>query len=451
MKLSALVLSLLVSTVALGAPARVVVMPFSGAKAKVARDQFSTAICAEHTCLPAKRISKGTRPDYAKARKDDVNLVITARVSGSAKKRVLAVQVFDAKGKRVYRENYELAKNGKLTDAALEKATERLNDAASRFEPAQPPTKAEPPPAVVEAPTPVREEPPARVQPQPPPAREQPRAEAPRQPVVERTERPQPREEAPLQEEPREPRSGGEKRPLLVLEVGGDFIRRDYSYSGLRIPNLRSYQTQPVMFAPRARVELYPLARMSDGILGGLGIEADYLMAVALESTDENDRTYPTTANRLDAGVRLNFHPLGPGRLMVAPILGYRMSDFEVGVASDGERLTGLPALSYRAARAGAVAEYSFGRVTPFLRAEYVHLLSLGEIGEAPFFADSSGRAIEASAGVGVRVHRLFEVRAGGHFTQYSLSFTPAENATYSASGATDNYFGGSLMVRFSY
>lgn len=450
MKLSALVVSLLVSTVALGAPARVVVMPFTGAKAKVARDQLSTSLCAEHTCLPAKRISKGTRPDYAKARKDDVNLVITARVSGPAKKRVLAVQVFDAKGKRVYRENYELAKNGRLTDAALEKATGRLNAAAARFspeEPAQPPAKLEQTsPAVVEAPTPVREEP-ARVEPKPEPTRQQPRAEAPRQPVVERTERPQPREEA----APRETGPGGAKRPMLVLELGGDFIRRDYAYSDLRVPNLRSYQTQPVMFAPRARVELYPLARMSDGLLGGLGLEADYLMAVALESTDENDRAYPTTANRLDAGVRLNFHPLGPGRLMVAPILGYRMSNFEVGAASDGERLSGLPTLSYRAARAGAVAEYSFGMVTPFLRAEYVHLLSLGELGEAPYFADNSGRAFEASAGVGVRVHRLLEVRAGGHYTQYSLSFTPASGGTYSASGATDNYFGGTLAARFSY
>jgi hypothetical protein len=205
------------------------------------------------------------------------------------------------------------------------------------------------------------------------------------------------------------------------------------------------------MFAPRARLELYPLARMSDGILGGLGVEADYLLAVALSSSDENDVSYPTTANRLDAGLRLNFHPLGPGRLMVAPLVGYRMSTFEVGASSEGERLTGLPTLSYRAARAGAAVEYSFGKLTPFFRAEYVHVLSLGELGEAPYFADNSARAFEASAGIGFRVHRLFEVRAGGHYTQYSLSFTPAEGSTYSASGATDNYFGGALTGRFIY
>jgi hypothetical protein len=342
-----------------------------------------------------------------------------------------------------------VGKDGKLTDAALEKATARFNTAAARFAPAQ---AEEPTPPAVEAP--VRQEPQPRAEAVTPPPAQQPRAEAPR-PPVQRPERTEVRPREQPRAEPERPEPGpalaSERRPLFILEVGGDFIRRDYAYSNLRAPNLRSYETQPVMFAPRARLELYPLSRMSDGILGGLGLEADYLMAVALTSTDENDVSYPTTANRLDAALRLNFHPLGPGRLMVAPIVGYRMSNFEVGASSGGERLTGLPALSYRAARAGAAVEYAFGKLTPFLRAEYVHVLSLGEIGEAPYFADNSARAFEAAAGIGFRVHRLFEVRAGGHYTQYSLSFTPAEGATYSASGATDNYFGGVLTGRFIY
>jgi hypothetical protein len=449
MKLFTLVVSLLVSTAALGAPARVVMMPFTGAKAKAARDQLASALCTEHTCLPASRIAKGARPDYAKARRDNVNLVITGRITGPAKKRVVAVTVFDAKGKRVYRENYPVEKTGKLTDAALEKATERFNAEAARFAPPPPPE--EPTPPAVEAPAPVRPEPQPRAEAVTPPPAAQPRAEAPR-PPVKRTEV-QPREEPraePVRPEPG-PGMAGQRRPVFVLEVGGDFIRRDYSYSDLGAPNLRSYKTQPVMFAPRARLELYPLARMSDGILGGLGVEADYLLAVALSSNDENDVSYPTTANRLDAGLRLNFQPLGPGRLMVAPLVGYRMSTFEVGASSEGERLAGLPTLSYRAARAGAAVEYTFGKLTPFLRAEYVHVLSLGELGEAPYFADNSARAFEAAAGIGFRVHRLFEVRAGGHYTQYSLSFTPAEGAVYSASGATDNYFGGVLTGRFIY
>ncbi|MBX5481119.1 MAG: hypothetical protein IRZ16_04605 [Myxococcaceae bacterium] len=409
--------------------ARVSVLPFTGPRANIPRNQIADAVCALQTCVSASKVTRRGRPDWKKVRREDVDVVLTAAVKGPKAKRVLWVDAFDRRGRRLWQEKLPLARNGMLSRRNLRTLTAHF----VQEEEEQPPevTRREEPP-----------QPPPEPPPEPPKEEEKPR-------VVEEPA-PPPREMEQAEEEPEPAHRRRPSRPTIVAAAGADFVHRSYQYTDLRAPNLRSYETQPVFFAPRVHLELYPLRPIFSGVPGGLGIEADYAQAVLLRSIDENDVAHDTRVTRLDLAARLNFWP--GDQLMLAPIVGYRAATFEVGAAPDGTRLSGMPNIRYGALTAGAEAELDdLGPFVLFARLSYLQLLGLGELGSDAFFPDHGGNAFEAQGGLGYKLLRHLELRVVVHYTRYRLTFRPAEGATFNASGAVDQYTGGAAMLRFSY
>lgn len=436
--------ALLFAVDASAAKVNVVTVPFTGPRGAVPRDQIVGAICEEVECVAQSKVTRRGKPDWRKVRSAGVDLVVTGKVTGSSRKRRLTVEVLDARGKRKFRGVYRLARNGKLSRRNLNEVTEKILARAA-------PIAAEP---VAE---PETEEP------------EETETDDAEETKVAEADTGRGDETSSLRELPDRSGGGGEEtasgsvergaiaptvradRPLIIAQAGLDFIHRSLVYTNLRVPNLRTYETRPVLFAPRIHVEVYPLSTIMSGVAQGVGLEVGYLMALGLRSIDENGMAHPTNMSQFDIAARLNLWPMEGQSLMVAPVVGYRAARFAVGAAPDGSELAGLPDISYGAARAGLEAAYPIGPVSPFARFEYVHILSLGEIGSDAFFPNARGSAVELQVGAGYAVARNVDLRLGVHYTRYGLRFRPEEGATYQASGAVDQYVGGAVMARYTY
>lgn len=393
-------------------PSRAVVMRFSGPAAQQAtnvRNQVVKSVCAgEVTCTPQQKFAlKNGQPNLEAMAREDVHFAVTGRLSGPAAKRVLTLEVVDPKGAQVFREEVPLVK-GAVPSDALERMTSAM--AESRRPP--------PPPAPEPEPEPV---PPEPVEPP--------------EPVV--TPEPSPSDRARAEQ------------PLVVAEVGLAFIYRTLFYDGLQTGNLRSYETEPLLLAPRVRLELYPAQLGLPDALTGLGVEADYLSSVLLSSADENGVSYPTRLTRFDVGLRWNFRPVEETDVMVAPLLGYRGGGFSTFESDGGTRIVGLPDMGYGSLRAGGEAQAGFGPVVLALRAEYLHGLGPGEVGE--LFEDASQRGFAGAFGLGYRLTKNFEARLRLEFTRFGYDFEFAEGAPFRAQGANDDQLGGSLMLRFAW
>lgn len=435
------------STVA--SAANVSIVPFTGPKPDVPRDQVVRAVCALEKCVPQLRVTSRGRPDWPKIKREKVSVVLMGAVVGPAAKRFLQLEALDGRGRRLWRERLPLARNGKLSRSGVEAITARFADAPDG-DPAPPlPRK---PDEVAEQKPPVKKAPEdGSLFKTPPPLSsggdDEEEEEGPA--VIADADADA---DSDVEEEAPAVRRGRPIQPMIVAAAGVAFVHRNFQYTELREPNLRSYETRPMMFAPRLRIEGYPVARILPGIPAGLGLELDYVFAVGLRSIDENDVVHATTVNRLDLAARLNFWPKEGLPLMVAPILGYRGATFDVGPGPEGTELAGLPGIAYSAISFGAEVEYAgLGPIVLFARVQYARLLGVGEIGSDAFFPDYSGGAIEGQGGAGYRILKNLEARVLLHFTRYGMTFRPAEGATYVASGASDQYAGASVMARFTY
>jgi hypothetical protein len=402
---------LFVSSAAFAAPAKIAILPFEGPNADAARESLAGSLCGELTCVPPATVGKGASPDFSKVRREGLELVVTGRVSGPANKRTLALTLSGPDGSRRGTEKVGLSRNGSLSGDELTSAKQSILDQLPHEEPAQATQAVE------------------SVPPSPAPAAET----------------------ADTMGETEGRGYAASGVPLFWAEGTADFSHRDFSYDQLAASNLRPYSTQPGMLTPGLRAAYFPLARSQMGAISGLGLEAGYQFAVALQSIDEKDVRYPTRYDRLDLGARWDLRPIAGSMLKVAPRLGYRSSSFKVGAGPDGKRLDGLPDLSYSALRLGFDVETPLQTIQVFGSVAYLQTLGLGEIGSELYFPKSSGNGFEGGVGAGVPMAQNLQLRTSLNFTRYGLSFTPDPGAAFAARGASDWYLGGAVALRYVY
>jgi len=63
------------------------VLNFTGPDAVVVRVQIAQGVCQNRTCVDPKKVSKGWKPDWAKAKKEKVGLIITGAIRKKGAKR----------------------------------------------------------------------------------------------------------------------------------------------------------------------------------------------------------------------------------------------------------------------------------------------------------------------------------------------------------------------------
>lgn len=416
-----------------GRAPRAAVGTFTGPGGAAVRRQLVEPICASLRCVSPKAALSRGKPDWKKARRERVGFVLTGRIPSS--KKALVLSILGGPGKPVLQRSYRLQK-GKLSPEALAEAVRDVLEVTGAAPEPEPAAEAPAPPP---EPAPLAElmppEPSPEPSPEPPPAP----APAPREPEPEpATDIVARSEEAPP---PREVRR-------LEVELGTALVGRQFEYSGVETSNLRWYSADLIV-SPRLEVELFPLAFIGGGPAAKLGLEASFASAVGHRSQRNNGVSYPTSMTQLEATAKYLL-ALGESASL-SPLVGYRRASFSVGGGDDGSTLDGLPGIAYSTAVAGLGAEVTWagGSVVTFGELSYLAVLSSGEIVSPAYFPRGAARGLEGRLGIGVRVLPSLELRASGQLTRYGFTFQSQPEDTYVAGGATDQYLGGTVGIRY--
>lgn len=433
---AALLAALAIPVAGEGAP-RISLAPVRGDASGAVTKRLRSVLCGEYECVPYSKVRTRGKLDFAKVEAQRVEGILAGTVATSRKTgKALEVALLKRSLRPVWKRSYPLTRGGALTqDSARDLADEIGNLLAGeqppRAEappPVAPPPAAPPPPPV--APAPVAELPPVAAAPAAaPPPRPEPPAAAPAKPA----QAPAPKRAAPA--------------PVVALEAGADLAQRTLEYQGVPAgaSALRGFEATLVV-SPRFRLELYPLSLATEGVFAGLGLFADYAFSVGLETKDPaGGANHPTSFSRLGGGVLWRFHPVASSRFALIPALSYQQLKFTVG----GAPILGLPDADLSGWRGGIDAEIPVGdTVGILLGVGYVKWTTARDLLDDGFFAGGSAYALEAEAGVSLRLGGAFSLRLLGAYsgTRYSLEASPG--GTYQATGATDQYLGGRAMLR---
>jgi hypothetical protein len=415
---------------------RICVVPFTGPGGPSVRNQLISTLCDAADCVaPAKAVT-ANKPDWKKAKQQSISYFVTGFIAKKGKASTLTLQVLQKSGgKPRFAKSFAL-ENGELSTHTVAAATSALRDAfaAQTGDPA--PDK---PPAAERTSTPA----PKPVEPvasKPPEG-----AAEPAKPAEET--HPTGTSEGPPAEPP-----PTRRQPFIAAELGASPLSRSYSYVAATTSNLRKYDVFTT--AAMARIELYPLALTSTGLIGGLGVEGQFSIATWIKSAVNNSPgSYPTAMMKLDAGLLWKIRPSSTFDLAFYPIVGIRLHRFTVNAAADGSRLDGLPNLNYFGVRAGLGIDVPLANnlLVIFARVVAIPVFSSGEVISAAYFKAGSNFGLEGNAGLGIRIVTHVSVRLAFDFTRYSLTFKTDSTDVHIAAGAVDQYLGGTASVRFEY
>jgi hypothetical protein len=456
---------------ALAAPPRIVVPHVQGVRGGALTKQLTAALCEPFDCAPRSTAYTGSRPDFAKARRNGVSAIVFGSVGGNEPNRHLWVALFTTSREPDRTWTVPLRRNGLVPRRSLEEIVREIERRLAPRAPAQTPRPAEraapsppvavappapmpapaqPAPARVPAPLPALPPEPARVTsssssetPASPPA-------APRPVAIERTPAaPPPRPAAPAQPiAAAAPAPSSPDRPRWAsLELGAYVASRKLDYSGTSPAGTSPLQTMQAdaIASPRVYLEVFPAAAAAFRPIAGLGAFAEYRRSVGFE-VRAGSETHSAQLSQLSAGVAWHLPPVTSWRLAFTPAVSYERRDLDVSGT-----IPGFPEMRLRGVRAGAGMELPLGaRYALLLGAGYVRWTSAGDLvrGGAPFFPSGSASAIEAEAGLSIGLFGRYSARLVGEYGATSYALDPDPTGTYRASGATDRSAGVRASVR---
>lgn len=396
---------------------------FTGPGAAAVRTQLVGQLCESADCLAAVKVTTKGKPDLKKAKRESLQYFVTGAVVKKGKGRSLELAVLAvAKGNAPRLKKSFPLEAGQLSAKSLRAALDLLSSTMGQAEPSEP-KPAPPPPTPDPVPQPVEPVAPVAEEVVPPPAAE---------PI---------------------PTVKPRKAIFLAIEVGADVVNRQFSYLAPAPTNLSSYSLAAYV-VPQVKVEFSPLALVRSDQLAGLGLDVAFGFAPYLKSSRASSiESYPTSALRFDGAVRWRLTPISTYALAIVPFVGVRLQSFTVGAPSSGERLVGLPNLSFFGLRAGLGAEVPIVPDVLILLARFAVLpvFSSGEIVSSAYFPTGSTFGLEAGAGVAVQLAPFLQVRLTFEYLQYGLTFTTQPTDPYVGPGATDRYLGGNAGLRLQF
>ncbi len=457
---------LVLSTSTLAAP-RVVVAPFTGPKGALVREQVVKELCKKLDCVPSKSVVEKGKLDWKKVAKQSPAAVVTANVNAVGKLAAVYVTILGADKKELAGKKRWALKAFKLSSNDLGKIIAHVSDHVEGGE-APPPKEPEPEPVAKRGKTEPEkepEEPPAEPEPEPVAKREsapapKPEPEAPAPVATGESLKSAPLDDPEAIVEPK-PRAGplfngsddvqlrGGSPTVATIEVGTDLYSRRFDYTLLSSTNLRRYNAALVV-SPQVTLQVFPLAG-TKSLLGGLGVEGAFSLAVGLSSRTAKDAPpHPTSLTRLDLALKYGLRPIKASDLAITAIAGYRRGTFSVGAAEDGTLIEGIPSVTYSALRFGLSVEVPLAeRFSPFLKLYYLPVLSSGELVSAKYFPKGGASGLELSLGTGIVIIKHWEVRLAAQLTRYGFDFKTEPTDTFVAAGAVDLYVGGTVALRY--
>jgi hypothetical protein len=247
---------------------------------------------------------------------------------------------------------------------------------------------------------------------------------------------------------------GDESAPIaLELAAGPRVVNRSFQFNDA-LAQASEYKL-PYGAAPFLDAAIYPLAFAGRGALANIGVIGRYerLVGTSTVSKDPNggpSTTTTTTAQQFEVGARGRI-PLDVHEVGVAVTYGSHV--FLPASKDPGPSATSIPNVRYTFIGAGADTRLRFGIVTVGAHLGTRVVTETGPLNTTWFKKTTKpALALDAGLSLAVRVAPMFEVVGGVDFLRYGFAFNPkpADNLTFVAGGAVDQYISGFLALRVS-
>jgi hypothetical protein len=247
---------------------------------------------------------------------------------------------------------------------------------------------------------------------------------------------------------------------MVVLAGGLELGGRDFHYS-VSPGNTANVRPHEIFPAPLIWVagELYPAAMTDVPFVRDLGVEAAYAVAVGVDATSSDGRTFGTSWSRLLVGLRYRIRTSDAEGSMVGLGFGYGRTAFSV--EPEDEAATNIAGevatVDYEYLRLAADLRVPIGPVSLLADAAWLAVVSAGEVYERFTPAnrgtqgDASIGAVQLAAGLGVELTPGVELTAVFDYYRFFYSFSPVPGDQYVAGGALDQIFGVRFGVQYAY
>lgn len=443
---------------------KISIVAFEGPGGATARNQIVAAMCELAECVPQNKVSARGKPDWKKARKFGVKFFVDGKVVKKGKRATLELTVFNKPGKPKFKKAWPMSggelgvlqlgqaqtalakamglKAGKAAkEDEEEKKDEKQDEEAKQDEKQDEEVK--------------KDEKQDEKKDEEQEKKDKKQREKEEEKAKEEEEK-KPDEEEKKDEEASSDEEATNKHVVLAADVGVELAGKYFSYTQTERPNLRSYNA-PLTVAPAFRLEFYPLALFSQGLIAGLGIDGGAAFVVGLRSrlpsaTGGQPVAYPTSLLRVDFGARFRIRPFAGSDAAIVPAVGVRIHNFKVGAAEDGSVIDGLPGISYTAIKLGVGGEIPIGDRLAFGASfTAMPLVGYGEIISVDWFPRGGGFGFDISAFMTFKIAGPLHVKVAGYFTRYGLTFETQPTDTYIATGAVDLHAGGFVGLRLAF
>mgnify|MGYP001584442026 CR=1 FL=1 len=304
---------------------------------------------------------------------------------------------------------------------------------ASGKAPGKEPAPAPEPVAVVEKPAPV----PVKETPAEPP----PKVESKKELAAKKKEEPRP---APVKEAPpavvaTPAEAKPSPHPAVRAWVGFGGFNRSFSWAGNPSPSLAT-ASQPFSGDISVGADWYPAAHFTSSFLANLGVFATGDFGVGMVSRVQESR-FAHSATRLRFGglVRL---PLGE-RFSLVGHVGYSRHELTTSAVAvnDGSARPNIPDVLFNGFRTGLGLRLRlFGTVEIDALGGFQLVAGKGELGSPRFFPQATAFAVDAGGGISVELAEHLRLRAGVEWQRYFITLNAAENSTFTARSAGDQY-----------
>jgi hypothetical protein len=432
-----LLVSLVSASVAMAAPRRLGVVPFSGPGAAAVQKGASKAIPPRRFRLITVQAPDGELDDaaaQAAAAENKLVGVLSGQTSVRGRTLTAALTLRDAEGMVVAEKSWTSRKGAGLLARLVRKGVWRAfgeSLASLRPRPARKPGAGEEPVAdTSRAGTPTRAATPSVI--------DQPPAMPPEKAVADEPVRRPAHAEADTDVEAEEKAAptGGARPTTLELAVGPRVATRSLSYNNVPAGGINDFSTSRPAAALGFAVAFFPrlaLPRL------GLMVEGEY--GARVRATTENDLTYELRTNEVVGAAVIGL----PSRWVTVDLaVGGGLHDSQVVALDDvGNQPPPVPDIAYRFLRGGlGMHIYTGTRLSFSAGAYYRHLLGTGAIASDDWFPRLQAYGLEFMVGANYRIVPWLEARLQVDGRRYRFHMNAEEGDRRLAGGAVDQYLG---------
>jgi hypothetical protein len=235
------------------------------------------------------------------------------------------------------------------------------------------------------------------------------------------------------------PRRASVPEPLLELSVGPRVMSRAFIYTD-NVAGLPGY-TLPAALGAFAEAEIYPGARSTSAVRN-FGLAGVYEASLGAKTVGRDGSGNNLTRGKsYRAGIRYRLKS-GDSSLTMGGDYGEHSFDLQVDDVI-------APNVVYELFRPSVAGRMSLGVLSLGVTLAYLHVLSVGDLGDSDRFPRMTAKGAEVGLMVGYELDRDFELRLTADLRHYAHSMNVKQGDALIVGGAVDEHFGASLLINY--